>query len=580
MSFAIQVVNDSRRRSMHALLVSLLAALTFLAGCSSRQSGQVELFGIDESQGTLSRYSEIKPSTERGAFPDFGDPIRSNDDVVTVQVETAFLQNLPATLTGSHDVIIFADVWENAAAGYNTASLTSIVYIGPNQKVPGRLNFRDALAYGPTNFKGHPLRIRFSVVLLQKAQSEKQASAIDIIEAFVSAAAPESAVLTGTVAKTLQGLLKSQPDVKFFDFEVTLCSDQPEGLQDPVVNPNAQAGSTQRVANLPPAPVDAPQWFRYGRFALVETAPYTGEPLKGFENPASIECRDGVLRTAVDRALLPASYLIVRVTPHQKKEQNDILAAASKANADLIKSLSRSDAEIKDALDSIIAQAGTLRDEVLRSKAESIASRIAQNAEAKERKAQRSASTAAATQPVDMDTLNKNVLKALDDPKNGFNAQWKAIVARLPKGDGTQDQQARAQSIGDGVLARWRAKYGGDASPPTPTDTLADQNARDQVVQKIKSSTAATQQPLDVAMVKFAVTDATIEQSADGGAYDSIKVTLTATPAGSAKAKQADVEAAVLKKANEVVGNVTTNTSSPLKKATISNLSALSNAIE
>ena len=121
-----------------------------LAGCADHVAGQVELLTFD-AKGNLQRYSRADDPTRINTIPGVNEPIRSNDDVITIQVESAYIQNLPFRLTGSKDVIIFADVWENAAMGFNgPSSLTSIVYVGPNQKVPGRLNFRDMLAYGPT----------------------------------------------------------------------------------------------------------------------------------------------------------------------------------------------------------------------------------------------------------------------------------------------------------------------------------------------------------------------------------------------------------------------------------------------
>src|SRR5262245_36910342 len=115
------------------------------AGCAQRMAGQVELLSING--GTLQEYGRA-PGFEgrtRELFAKEGDPIRANHDVITLQVESAYVQNLPFTLTGSHDVIIFADVWENGAMAYNAPSLTSIAYIGTNQKVPGRLNLRDTI---------------------------------------------------------------------------------------------------------------------------------------------------------------------------------------------------------------------------------------------------------------------------------------------------------------------------------------------------------------------------------------------------------------------------------------------------
>src|SRR5689334_1093477 len=110
---------------VRCLLLLIFALLQ--AGCPSRQSGQVEIFGT--KNGRVSPYGQFAaPPTTRNVIPGMNDPIRSNDDVVTIQIESTYIQKLPPRLTGSTDLIIFADIWENAAAGYNsTATLTNIV---------------------------------------------------------------------------------------------------------------------------------------------------------------------------------------------------------------------------------------------------------------------------------------------------------------------------------------------------------------------------------------------------------------------------------------------------------------------
>ena len=86
--------------------------------------------------------------------------------------------------------------------------------------------------------------------------------------------------------------------------------------------------------------------------------------------------------------------------------------------------------------------------------------------------------------------------------------------------------------------------------------------------------------PVTVNMVPFTVTDATLEKGAQSGKYHSIKVTLAAAPSGNAKAKEADLKAALLTRANEEVANATGAASGPLTTVTIENATALSNVIE
>jgi hypothetical protein len=249
------------------------------------------------------------------------------------------------------------------------------------------------------------LRIRFTMLVLQKAAARRQSSAIDVISSFASVAAPQYSMISSQVAKLLQGILRAQPDIKFFDFDMTFFSDKPEGLvaivpagatpagpqpAGPPVGPQPAgpplgpppAGPS---GSFQPAPgIDTVHWLRYGRYALVETKPYNRrttlidlQTLK----PSDISSDDAWLRIP-SNAPLDSSYIVFRVLPGQLAESNDVLRAASDANVKLLDSLRRSDAEINAALEEIKTSATNLQDQVLRSRAESIAYKVFRDAQA------------------------------------------------------------------------------------------------------------------------------------------------------------------------------------------------------
>jgi hypothetical protein len=371
--------------------------------------------------------------------------------VVTIVIESAYIQNLPGRLTGSKDVIIFAEVWENAAAGFSsTSTLTNIVYIGPNQKVPGRLNLRDMLAYGPTKYKGHPLRIKFTMMVLQKQAADRQASAIDIINSFVAAAGPQYGVASSNVARLLQGILRAQPDIKFFDFDVTLFSDRPEGHLAVIESPKPAGVTTQarlRGALKLPDGADEIHWLRYGRYALVETVPYDREdPILNLQSDVLGEdARLWTNRTTP----LAASHIVFRVLPGQKSETNEVLRAASDASIQMIDSLKRSEADMKAALQDIQTAATNLQDEVLRSRADSLAYKMFREAQVK-----------------------KEIKTEADCAAIGkrFDERWKTETARV-----TDDMKRQADiiKIGDGVRAHWVDKCEGSIPAATTTTPAA-----------------------------------------------------------------------------------------------------------
>jgi len=513
------------------------------AGCADRIVGQVELLTFDKD-GRLFRYSHAEPPrAERAMIPGFGDPVRSNDDVVTIIVESAYIQNLPFRLTGSKDVIIFADVWENAAAGFSSPStLTSIVYVGPNQKVPGRLNLRDMLAYGPTRFKGHPLRVRFTMMVLQKAAAGRQSSAIDVISSLAATAAPQYSAISSEIAKLLQGILRAQPDIKFFDFDTTFYSDQPEGLADVIpgerVGLEAQGGTPS--GTLKPSPgIDGMHWLRYGRYALVETESYDRTTTTVDLQPSDVRSDDARLWTP--GAPLATSYIVFRVLPGQRSESNEVLRAASDANAKLLESLRRSDAEIAAAVKDIQASAKSLQDQVVRSRAESIAYATFRDAEARKE--------------TDCEAIAKR-----------FDPKWSDESLNIPDAD----------RIGASVRRRWKDKCevahppGGTAAAPGAARAWLDAEGNRTALVRELVGKAVTAEGLTFRVEPGAA----VRQSAAGKPFDTVEVSLAVSPAPTRPAvSRSAVEAVIARLANTFVENQS-NDQAPIKRVAIRNQDA------
>lgn len=246
----------SVRRSENARRLSVLfgvvAALLSSNGCGeTRSAGQAEQFRVEED-GKLTRAYALttdpaKLPIRRSVTGDFGDPIRHSDDVVTMQVLSAYIEDLPTTLTGSQDIILFAEVWENSAMGYRSPALNQVVYVAENQRVPGRINALGNLAYGPTRFKGHPLKVKFTLLVLQRRKGQQASSAANVVAGFMSASSavtPYGAIASQAVG-VVREILRNQPDVVAFDFEATFLSDAPEALLPVLV-----AGGSKRAEDL------------------------------------------------------------------------------------------------------------------------------------------------------------------------------------------------------------------------------------------------------------------------------------------------------------------------------------------
>lgn len=242
------------RRSQAGLVVSVF--VVFLAascGQSVRRSGQIETFDVVQNAGAKTggigypryRFNAPEVTLEQARVgedarldPMLGDLVRFTNDSVTITVPQVYLNHLPSTLSSTftkrYDAMLFAEVWENAASDRSSPSLNKVVYVALDQNVPGMLNFTNAIAYGPTTFKGHPIRIKFTLVLLQRRAKESTDTAAKTVQDVVSVAAAANPVagVSSTVIGLLRQLIKSLPDVEAFDFEATFIPFRPpEAMQ-------------------------------------------------------------------------------------------------------------------------------------------------------------------------------------------------------------------------------------------------------------------------------------------------------------------------------------------------------------
>jgi hypothetical protein len=408
----------------------VLCALFYSAGCQDRMVGQIELLGVRQTDQSLYHFgsSDAPIAHPRSCvMAGFGDSVRVQQDVVTIQVDAAYIRALPPRLTGSKDIVLFAEIQEDAAAGYGGTKLTSIVYVGKNQRIPGRLNFNGNLVYGPIAYKGHPLKVKFTLMVLQSAAANQEQSVINVISNLASAAAPQYAAITSTVAATVRDLLLAQPDIVAFDYETTFLSDRP-GVA---------------IAAMPDAtgPADM-AWLKYGRFVLLETLGFNGNAQSLWDQmqPGDI-CFDGTaLRQKSTGLALPANYLIFSIVPGQISEQDSTLAAASDQSAKLLASLSQPDTQTASAITDIVNQSKNILTEFVRSRAEAMAAQAARNAEAH----------ISTTQPAQRNAQIAQLIR------HSFDQQWQELTAHLPAGN---PDAGALQSIHDDVLQNWLTLY-------------------------------------------------------------------------------------------------------------------------
>lgn len=486
-----------------------------LGGCAGwdasgtdRRAGQVELFHVAPSDQALVRpLSPTDPLQSMRSRTDlsqnFGDPIQFSSDVVTLQVHSLYLDDLPATLTGSRDVVVFSEVWENAADAFNATPLTSIVYLGKNQLIPGRMNFSGALAYGPAAYKGTPLKIRFTVMLLQRARGEQQADVAEVISKYASAV-PTYGAIASEVVGVIRDMLRAQADVITFDFDAVLASYRPARAlgrtgvgSGEALEPLGAARPESRADANADAAWDTFEsrtgWLQYGYYALVETRKPRQWSLTGAMHrtvPYDADHRyvlDGswLLSTAPDHAnrslserRLQASYIVFSLTPRQIEMTDAFLRAASESNASLLAELRQKEENVASTIASVQAQASRLEEKIVQSRLEVEGHKLA--------------------------TRNRQTPEEFERQFREASASLRTLLGDTWQGT---DRDARFESIRTPILSRYREDL---ASVRQPSDTA--EGLRAQLL--LEQATAAERSAESMAAVLEARTALAREEAA------------------------------------------------------------------
>ncbi|HWB53803.1 MAG TPA: hypothetical protein VG722_06410, partial [Tepidisphaeraceae bacterium] len=407
-----------------------ILVLFSLVGCQGRMVGQVELLGVRHGDQTLYHFGSSDapvPKTRTNVLPTFGDPVRLQQDVVTVQVDSAYIRDLPPRLTGSKDVVLFAEIQQDAAIGYGGEKTTSIVYVGKNQRIPGRLNFNGNLVYGPAAYSGHPPKIKFTLMVLQSAAANQEQSVINVISNLAGAAAPQYAGVSSTVAAAVRDILLAQPDIVAFDYEATFLSD----------HPGVAVVATEDSAENPSRP-----WLRYGRYVLLETLGYKSDSqsLWNWMQPSDIFFDGVALRDKTNNRALPANYLVFSVVPGQISEEDATLSAASDQSERLLSELRQPETQTATAITDIVDQSKNMLLQVMRSRAAAIAAQAVRTAEAQ----------VPTTQPAER---NSQITQLITQR---FDQQWLKLISNLPAGN---PDSATLNQIRQEVLQQWEELY-------------------------------------------------------------------------------------------------------------------------
>ncbi|WP_447598239.1 hypothetical protein [Nitrospira sp. Nam80] len=186
---------------------SLISAL-FLASCSNQHviTGEPLVYGIASDKGQV--LDRDTPDTTNTSLV-----IPHKGEIITLVLNTAFIKYLKGG--ASPHVLVYAQIFDDGTDNADTA-VTKVLYNERNSPEGVNLGLADRVLYGPTPFKGFPLRIKLFVVELDKEQKELASKIIDAAGTTAATAKPEAAPAIAVAVAIAKGINAMNED----DFEL------------------------------------------------------------------------------------------------------------------------------------------------------------------------------------------------------------------------------------------------------------------------------------------------------------------------------------------------------------------------
>jgi len=140
-------------------------------------------------------------------------------EIITLVLSNAFIKYLKEV--GSPHVLVYAQVFDDGTDNPDTA-ITKVLYNERNSPEGVNLGLADRVLYGPTPFKGLPLRVRLFIVELDKENKELASKIIDAVGTTTAAAKPEAAPAIEVAVRIAKFLNAMNEDDFELRFDLTL----------------------------------------------------------------------------------------------------------------------------------------------------------------------------------------------------------------------------------------------------------------------------------------------------------------------------------------------------------------------
>jgi hypothetical protein len=198
---------------MNRLLYLLLIPALLLCSCSAQHliTGEPLVYSIAPTTGQV--LDRDTPDTENLNLvtPHKG-------EIITLVLNNVFIKYLKEL--GSPHVLVYAQVFDDGTDNPDTA-ITKVLYNERNSPEGVNLGLADRVLYGPTPFKGFPLRIRLFIVELDKEDKELASKIIDAVgttATTASSARPDAALAINvaiTIAKAINAMNEDDYELRF-----------------------------------------------------------------------------------------------------------------------------------------------------------------------------------------------------------------------------------------------------------------------------------------------------------------------------------------------------------------------------
>lgn len=227
-------------RAMISWAASAVPAL--LAGCAllsgpqaQRITGEPLVYAIEQNTGQLLDRDIV---TSGSSF--------HKDEMVTIVVNNVFIKFLEQ-FSKSH-VLVYAEVYDDTSDDAEKA-YRKVLFNAENTAPGVNLGVADRVLYGPTPYKGYPIRIRFYIVQLAKDQKTLATSLIKGAGTVAQAAVPAGAAVVGVAVELAQTLNALTEDDFELRFDLTLFPTSGSNkwdISDSLLKDNAKDEPSQR----------------------------------------------------------------------------------------------------------------------------------------------------------------------------------------------------------------------------------------------------------------------------------------------------------------------------------------------